>query len=256
MGKKRKNNRHRYIERAYRNLVSASRLNSFNITVKETDLYVHTAVNGLQSLTKESILKHRHYLEKYIDDHPGFATVLEPVRINKPAPAIVLEMAEAGRKTGVGPMAAVAGAIAQNVGRDLLSYSNTVIIENGGDIYFKTKDPVTVAIFAGRSPLNMRIGLQVDPGDDPFSVCTSSGTVGDSLSFGEADAVCILSGSCSLADAAATAICNRIRSKKDINTGIDFGKRIKGIKGIVAIVGDRIGMWGDTVLVPIPAKKG
>jgi len=246
----------RYTERKYRHLISASRLNAFDVTVKETDLYVHTTLTGLKALTKESILKHRGYLEKYIATHPGFASTLEPIQIKVPAPAIVLEMAEAGRKAGVGPMAAVAGAVAQNVGRDLLAHSDTVIIENGGDIFFKTEDPVTVAIFAGHSPLNLRIGLQVDPGDGLFSICTSSGTVGESLSFGQADAVCVLSNSCPLADAAATAICNRIQSKKDINAGIDFGKSIAGIRGIVVIVADKIGMWGEIVLVPILGKKG
>lgn len=231
-------------------------MHSFEVTVKETDLSVHAIATGLKALTKESTLKHRGHLEQYITAHPGFAVALEPVYVSPPAPNIVLEMAEAGSKAGVGPMAAVAGAIAENVGRDLLARSDRVIIENGGDLFLKTADPVTIAIFAGRSPLSLRIGLKIAPGDDPLSVCTSSGTVGESLSFGEADAVCVLSRSGSLADAAATAICNRIHSKNDISAGIDFGKSIVGVSGIVVIAEDKMGMWGDVVLAPVHGKKG
>jgi ApbE superfamily uncharacterized protein (UPF0280 family) len=93
------------------------------------------------------------------------------------------------------------------------------------------------------------MGLRVDPGAKPLSVCTSSGTVGHSLSFGKADAVCVLSHSCSLADAAATSIGNQITSKAHIGSAIDFGKNIKGVDGIVVIMGNKIGMWGELEVV-------
>ncbi len=93
------------------------------------------------------------------------------------------------------------------------------------------------------------MGLRVDPGKKPLSVCTSSGTVGHSLSFGKADAVCVLSRSCSLADAAATSIGNQITSKAHIGSAIDFGKNIRGVGGIVVIVGGEIGMWGELEVV-------
>jgi len=165
-------------------------------------------------------------------------------------------MAAASEKTGVGPMAAVAGAIAEHVGKDLLSYTDEVVVENGGDLFIRTDSPVTVGIFAGRSPFSMRIGLRVDPKGKPVSICTSSGTIGHSLSLGKADAVCVVSESCSLADAAATSIGNHVVSKTDIQKAIEFGQNIHGVTGLVIIMGDKIGLYGKVEIVPLKVKKG
>ena len=237
-----------YQKRSYRNLTAGKNLVGFRVAVKETDLFVH-AVKPLQDITRELILKHRGIIEAYIKRHPEFATSLTPWRISGPAPIIINDMASAGETAGVGPMAAVAGAIAEHVGIDLLRHTPEVVVENGGDVFLKTNGPVTVGIFAGNSPLSLSMGLQVDPGKEPLSVCTSSGTVGHSLSFGKADAVCVLSRSGSLADAAATSIGNQITSKADIGSAIDFGKNIKGVRGVVVIVGGKIGMWGELEVV-------
>ena len=244
-----------YKERAYRNLVDRDNLVSFRVAVKETDLFVH-ATKQLEDVTKELVLKHRGYLEAYIHENPEFAKTLEPYCINGPAPIIIKEMAAAGEKTGVGPMAAVAGAIAEHVGKGLLSYTDEVVVENGGDIFIKTDSPVTVGIFAGQSPFSMHIGLRVDPMGKPVSICTSSGTIGHSLSLGKADAVCVISESGSLADAAATSIGNHVASKTDIQKAIGFGKNIDGVTGLVIIMGDRIGLYGKVEMVPLKAKKG
>jgi ApbE superfamily uncharacterized protein (UPF0280 family) len=153
-------------------------------------------------------------------------------------------------------MAAVAGAIAEYVGNDLLAYSEEVIVENGGDIFLKTDDPVQMAIYAGQSPLSMQLGLKVDSMDHPVAVCTSSGTVGHSLSMGCADAVCVVSDSCALADAAATAIGNTVADPRDISAAIEIGKRMEGLQGIAVIIEDKIGVWGKMELVPMAPKKG
>jgi ApbE superfamily uncharacterized protein (UPF0280 family) len=237
-----------YQKRSYRNLTARENLVAFRVTVKETDLFVH-AVKPLEEITRELILKHRGVIEAYIKRHPEFVKTLKPWRVSGPAPIIINNMASAGEKAGVGPMAAVAGAIAEHVGIDLLMHTDEVVVENGGDIFFKTNGPVTIGIFAGKSPISLGMGLRVDPGEKPLSVCTSSGTVGHSLSFGKADAVCVLSGSCSLADAAATSIGNQITSKAHIGSAIDFGKNIKGVDGIVVIMGNKIGMWGEMEVV-------
>jgi len=229
-------------------LTAGKNLVGFRVAVKETDLFVH-AVNPLEDITRELILKHRGVIEAYIKRYPEFANMLTPWRISGPAPIIINHMASAGEKAGVGPMAAVAGAIAEHVGMDLLRHTPEVVVENGGDVFFKTNGPITIGIFAGKSRLSLGMGLRVDPGKEPLSVCTSSGTVGHSLSFGKADAVCVLSRSCSLADAAATSIGNRITSKANIGPAIEFGKKIKEISGIVVIVGGEIGMWGELEVV-------
>jgi ApbE superfamily uncharacterized protein (UPF0280 family) len=249
--------RNKYRKRAYRSRVRKGRLVPFEVKVKETDLLIHGNAS-LKLLAREMVLKHRGYIETYIQHHPEFVKTLTLWPLDGPAPRIIRQMIDAGNKAGVGPMAAVAGAIAEAVGIDLLSHENglkEVVVENGGDLFIKTDDPMTIGIFAGGSPLSFRVGLQISSAKYPIAVCTSSGTVGHSLSFGKADAVCVISRSCSLADAAATSIGNRISSKQDIKTGIDFGKKISEIDGILLIVGGEIGVWGELDMVPLDEKS-
>jgi hypothetical protein len=146
-------------------------------------------------------------------------------------------------------MAAVAGAVAEAVGRDLLQISDEVIVENGGDIYLSTAKERTVGLYAGRSPLSLKVGVLVGPETSPLGICTSSGTVGPSLSFGKADAVCVLSDSAALADAAATSIGNVVRDENDIERGLRRGREIEGVWGIVIVVGDKMGVWGNVRLI-------
>ncbi len=164
-------------------------------------------------------------------------------------------MVRAGEIAGVGPMAAIAGAIAEHIGLGLLNFTDHVIVENGGDVFIKTGTPLTVGIFAGKSPLSLHIGIRLGGGSKPVAVCTSSGTVGHSLSLGKADAVSVVANSCSIADAAATSIGNRIQSPGDIEYAIAEGQRIDKIRGILIIVGKKIGMWGDLEVVPLRGKK-
>ena len=153
-------------------------------------------------------------------------------------------------------MAAVAGAIAGRVGTDLLAHTPEVIVENGGDIFIKVNQPITIGIYAGVSPLSLQVGLQLSDIEKPFAVCTSSGTIGHSLSMGRADAVCVVADSCALADAVATAAGNHVHSKADIQAAVDFGKAVQGVKGMAVIVGDGLGIWGQLNLVPMQNKKG
>ena len=242
-------------QRAYRNWVQSNHLVSFAVKVKETDLLVHAA-EPLEELTRELVLEQRAIIEWYVNQYPRFARALYPWHIAGPAPPIIQAMANAGEKAGVGPMAAVAGAVAEFVGRGLLPCTNEVIVENGGDVFLKTNDPTTVGLFAGKSPLSMRFGLRTPGGNAPIAICTSSGTVGHSLSLGKADAVCVVSSSGPLADAAATSIGNRVESKRDIQTAIDFGKAIEGVSGLVLVVEDEMGLWGELEIVPLDLKKG
>ena len=235
-------------KRTYRKLVSTEKLTTFQVVVQETDLMVH-AERKLAAQTRELVLEHRGYVQAYINAYPDFRTTLEPWRQKGPAPNIISDMIKAGADAGVGPMAAIAGAIAEHVGRGLLAFTDQVMVENGGDVFIKTNSPVTVGIFAGASPLSMRVGIRLDSGKRPIAVCTSSGTLGHSLSLGQADAVCVVADSCALADAAATSIGNRIQSKADINTAIAAGQRIADIAGIVIIVGEKIGAWGELELI-------
>jgi hypothetical protein len=221
--------------------------------VKETDLYLR-AQRNLKEEALEAILKCRASLEKYIEHHPRFPTALEPLPVAEDAPQMVREMAEAAERAGVGPMAAVAGAIAEGTGRELMKFSAEVIVENGGDIFLKVLKRRLVGVYAGKSPFTGKIALEIQPEETPLGICTSSGTVGHSLSFGSADAVIVLSPSTALADAAATAIGNLIREASDIPKGIEFAQGIEGLKGVVIIKEDKMGVWGEVRICPRELK--
>jgi ApbE superfamily uncharacterized protein (UPF0280 family) len=239
-----------YEERTYRNLVKTDDLTNFEVIVRETDLLVR-AERDLSKEARESILKYRHQLETYIAMHPEFFKSLVPLKEDPYAPEIGREMIRTSNLAHVGPMAAVAGAMAEFVSKDLLKFSKQVIIENGGDTYLATTRERMIGIYAGTSPLSLKLGIVISPEDSPVGVCTSSGTVGPSLSFGKADAVCILSKSAALADAAATAVGNLVRDQRDIERGLEKGKEIEGVLGTLIIVNDRMGVWGNIRLVQL-----
>jgi uncharacterized protein len=236
-----------YQPRTYRRWVDGQDLTAFTVTEKETDLYIRAATD-LERKARRLVHKYRRQLEGYIEKEPAFRTSLKPLAVPATAPAIVRQMAEAARAAGVGPMAAVAGAIAECVGRELLEFSPEVIVENGGDIFLKTQRRRTIGIYAGDSPLTGRLGIQIEARDTPLGVCTSSGTVGHSLSFGRADAVVVLAPATTLADAAATAIGNRVNGPEDIEKALEFARGIPGLKGVVIIIGESIGADGDIKL--------
>jgi len=236
-----------YQERTYRNRVFNNNLIPFHVCVRETDLFILSDSN-LSDLSLQSIYKYRGFIESYIKSHPDFLTSLVPIREDSMAPNIVRDMLNASLETGVGPMASVAGAIAEYVGYDLLVSSRNVIVENGGDIFLKTERDVSIGVFAGDSPLSYKVNLLLKQEQMPLGVCTSSGTVGHSLSFGNADAVCVMSKSSSMADSAATAIGNLVKSKKDIKMALERGIELKGVSGVLIIVGDNFGAIGELEL--------
>lgn len=244
-----------YAERTYRTQMARGHLVSFRTVVKETDLMIQADCD-LATVCRDLVLRYRGYLENYITVHREFAQTLVPWPVSGPMPVIVKDMAVAGNHAGVGPMAAVAGAMAEQVGRGLLEHSQEVVVENGGDLFIKLSKPSTVGIYAGTSPLSMKFGVKIDPTDKPVAVCTSSGTLGHSLSFGKADAATVISDSCCLADAAATSICNRVDSPASVPGAIEYGRSIKGVRGLVVICGKTMGAWGEVDIERLGGKKG
>ena len=236
--------------RLYRHWIKDSGLISLNVAVEQTDLFIRCRSN-LKSKALDSVLKHRGSLEAYIGHHPLFLTTLDPYQAESEAPTIVKEMAGASQLASVGPMAAVAGAIAEAVGRDLLAFSPEVIVENGGDIFLKISEKRLVGIYAGQSSFTKKIALEIMPGETPLGIGTSSGTVGHSLSLGSADAVISLSSSAALADAAATAIGNMVNTADDIPKAIEQAGSIEGLQGVIIIIGDQMGVWGGVKIVPL-----
>lgn len=225
-------------------------LESFNVTVGESDLQI-SAESNLAEETKHLLIKYRNEIAAYIKKYPEFLTSLVPINPAAEAPEIIKDMCRASSLADVGPMAAVAGAISKYVGKSLLKYSEEIIVENGGDVFIKTKKNRRIAIYAGKSVFSNRIGITLPYDRGEYGVCTSSGTVGHSLSFGKADAAVILSKDVVLADTAATATANVVKSKKDIQKGLNAAMSIPGVEGVVIIVQDKIGAYGAVDIVKI-----
>jgi len=236
-----------HIDRTYRRLTSPRNYSHFTVKISETDLYI-LADSDLSDLAFKSALRCRVQIEEYIRIHPEFRSSLVPISGDTLAPDIVRDMLKASRRASVGPMASVAGAIAEHVGKDLLKESSNVMVENGGDIYLNVTDNVLIGIFAGDSPLTGRLALSIDAKETPVGICTSSGTVGHSLSFGIADAVCIKSKSTALADAAATTVGNLIKKRTDVKKGLERAMSIPGVLGVLIIADDTLAVQGNMEL--------
>ncbi len=241
--------------RVYRRESDGSRFNSFAVTIKESDLWIAVSSpaysENLQQRCEQMTWQVRHQLERYLADRPQIQASLEPYLLEVDAPLILRKMARAGNQVGVGPMAAVAGAIAEAVGLFLLDYADEVIVENGGDIFISVNEPVNIGIYAGNSPLSGKLALRIEPARTPLGVCASSATVGPSLSLGSADAAVAISSSTPLADAAATALGNMVKSPDDFQTALDYARKLDQVSGALLICGDKIAAWGEVELVKV-----
>jgi ApbE superfamily uncharacterized protein (UPF0280 family) len=257
------------IYRTYRR--SRPGLHCFRVAVGETDLWIEASWDCRKEV--ERLVKYyRRQVKNYIHLHPDFLTTLEPWADDPEAPEVVTRMITASRQAGVGPMAAVAGAINYCVGLALLngegpkeagekgtvnkeSFQRELLIENGGDLFLSGSRQRIVGIHAGESPFSWRIGVQIDPesyrhnGHSYMGICTSAGRVGHSLSMGQADAAVILSTDPVLADAVATATANRIQTPRDLKSAIEFATSIPQVTGVLLVCGEKLAVWGDLQVV-------
>jgi len=244
-----------YRERKYRGLLEVGDLISSFVRIKDTDLHILSDRDVTLS-AQDLALRYRLQVEGYIAKNPEFARSLVPVSRDNHAPPLVKEMLDAAHVAGVGPMAAVAGTIAEYVGRALIAEGCLeVMVENGGDIFLSRTTDCRVAIFAGESPLSNRVGVRLKAVSMPVAVCTSSGTVGHSLSFGKADSVTVVAQSAALADAVATRLGNMVGQTgggdSTIKEVLDTGRLIDGVQGVVVICDEHIGAAGDIELIKI-----
>ncbi len=238
------------LRRVYREGLKTAGLTSFVVSEGETDLYV-VATADLTAEVSQAISLYRSHITNYLALDPDFARSLEPLAAATDAPEIIKHMCRAARLTGVGPMAAVAGAIAHYVANDIMTISEELIIENGGDIFINSNEDRLVQIYAGGSPLSNKVALRLRADDLPLGVCTSSGTVGHSLSFGQADAAVVVARDTVLADAAATKLGNLINSREDIETSLEQIMTIEGVLGALVIFQDHLGLIGELELVKL-----
>jgi len=236
---------YRYQKRFYRDWIKSEDLRATHISAKETDLQILTNKILPRAFIEERIRAYRWDIENYINKDPRFLAAYKPISVELTAPEIVKEMALQAKLANVGPMATVAGAIAEFLGRDLLKEGyKDVIIENGGDIFIKTRKARSVGIYPGSAKIWNKLHLVIKPAMTPLGICSSSGTIGHSMSFGTADSVIILSKSATLTDAVATATANRVNSKEDLQKAVDFARAIPGIIGVAIIMKNNMISWG------------
>jgi hypothetical protein len=236
--------------RGYRRQTDAAGLVTFEVIHGETDLQV-SAVRDLSREAALIVAGLRGDLESYIGAHPLFAESFVPVECDVDAPEIIRAMAEAGARAGVGPMAAVAGSVAERVARGLAYHSPEVIVENGGDLFLLGQTRRRVLLVAGDSALSGRICIELDAEDLPSAVCTSSGKVGHSVSLGAAHGVTVIAADGAVADAAATAVGNLVHGPDGIERALERALAIEGVRAAVVVTGDRIGALGGVRLVPL-----
>jgi ApbE superfamily uncharacterized protein (UPF0280 family) len=238
---------------------------SITLSVEQSDLWIGWNggseegnpgfVSELQSWTQRELEKIREGLRRYTTDHPAFLTTLESLPEDPSAPPLVQTLLRSSQSVHVGPMAAVAGAVAEALGTKLVEkyHFRELVIENGGDLWISIRSPLRVAVYAGLSSLSGKIGITVMPEHSPCGLACSSGTVGPSKSFGKADAAVVVCKSAPLADAWATALGNRIRYQGDLLPAVndlwDMGRQEtlgedKNIMGILAILADRMAAVG------------
>ncbi|WP_292465227.1 UPF0280 family protein [Methanolobus sp.] len=214
--------------------------------LKETIVTIQADERSYIEAAKAEIICQRMELERYISFDPFFRTSLEPYGIKGEAPLIIRRMTEAATTMGIGPMSAVAGTISAFAVEAMVDAGATfAIVDNGGDIAIINDRPVVMGIYAGESSLK-NLGFTLKERDIITGICTSSGTVGPSISFGMADAAVVFSDNVPLADSAATALGNATAVGRDaVEASFDVVKDASGIKGAIVIQGDYLGLWGE-----------
>jgi len=194
----------------------------------------------------EVIVQERKKLEAYILRHPEFKNALSPIALLPEAPEIAQKMAKASTATGLGPMASVAGTLAQ-IGVEAAKEAgcNEAIVENGGDMYIMSPTLVTIGIYAGKNSIGAQLAFQLTPEELPLAICSSSSKMGHSLSLGDCELATVIAKDAALADSVATLTCNSISIETEVELVLDKVGQIEGIRGILVVKNSKIGLWGN-----------
>lgn len=221
---------------------------------KETraSLKIDDETIGIKILDR--LYRARKDLDRYLKIHPEFFKSLFPLDPKPSAPETAFLMAEAAHKADVGPSAAVAGALIDTAIGE--AEANHILLENGGEIYVKVNRETSVGVYAGPSPFSNKIKLTFKCGESPTGIGTSSASVGQALTFGDADAATAIADNTALADAAATTICNAVKGSNltSLRMGIRTAKEIKGVRGTIIIKGMYMIAWGNLPRLDYKAK--
>ncbi|MDO4288512.1 MAG: UPF0280 family protein [Eubacterium sp.] len=240
-----------YEKRYYRQWMQPEDMAAFRLVEYETDLFVAVSESSFSENLKAAVVKEIHRVRQILVDYekaqPGFFESLVPLAARAEDPGLIAAMKAAASLAGVGPMAAVAGAVSHQVGHNILGGCPEYILENGGDLFIKTRRPRRVAVETGHSPFE-GLHLLIEASEKPLGICTSSGIMGHSLSFGRADAATVISEDVYLADAAATALGNRVKRAEDIQAALNWVQTVPGVLGALVIADGQLGAWGAVVL--------
>ncbi len=240
--------------RFYRSFHTCPRWDTYRVRQESSDLYIRS--QGNHAFLVQQVLRDlRGKILAHIQRQPEFLQAMEPIPELSAVEPIIARMYHASRTAGVGPMAAVAGAISQSTALELNSRSAEVIVENGGDNYLILQETALSTIYAGNSRLSGCLGLQIQPWQTPLAICTSSGTVGHSVSLGQADAATIISQDACLADAAATATANMVQDQEKLEQALDFALSLPGVMGALLIYQDTLAAHGDLQLVSLQDQQ-
>ncbi|MDF0590845.1 UPF0280 family protein [Candidatus Methanocrinis natronophilus] len=226
-------------------MTEASDLQRERFRLKETIVTITAQERDHLEAAKEEIAIQRGLLEEFIRSDPFFLVTLEPYELPaKDAPLIVREMARAASAVGIGPMSGVAGTIALFALEAMIRAGAThAVVDNGGDVALVCDRPILMGIYAGPSPLK-DLAFEIPPGKKPLGICTSSGTVGPSISFGFADAAVVVSDDVPLADAAATALGNAIGLASPLSDSF-HAVAVPGVTGALVIRGEEMALVGE-----------
>ena len=191
------------------------------------------------------IMQQRRILEDYIVRHPDFRHSLEPIELQDDAPEVAKRMARAAWLVGVGPMAAVAGAMAESAAKaGLEAGAQEAIVENGGDIYLQAVEPVIIGLYTGTDEIASQLAFSLQPEDTPISICSSSGKMGHSMSKGDCDLATVVAKDAALADAAATLAANLVKTVDDVDRTLKQIEAIEGVDGVLIVKDNRVGLAG------------
>ena len=232
-----------YEERFYRNkIISKFKM---EVSFKESDLLICSDKEIAKEKAQNILVKYYEQIEGYAMKNPLFLTSLSPLEIDQTAPPIIKEMIESSKVTGIGPFSAVAGAVAQYVGGELLNHCRELIIENGGDIFLKINEDKIIGVYLGQEFKINNLNLKVKKRSQAFGVASSSSSLGHSLNFGKADLVSVVAKNIIIADGFATAISNRIKKLEDVDKILAEAKDKLPIEGLLVAFGEKIFLWGN-----------
>jgi len=238
----------KYQKRFYRAWQNPYDLVGFRVKYKESDISIY-AEKDLTEIALPLLIDCRRPIEKTIESYPLFESSLEPIQTESKYP-IIKEMIKEATIANVGPMAGVAGAIAQCLGKSLLNYSGEILIENGGDLFIKSNKDRILMVYTGEdSPFRNKLKIKLKAKNEPYGVCTSSKTIGHSINLGNTDVTVILSISPITADVFATAISNMVKTQGDIEKAVEYGMGFDRILGGLIVIGDKVSAWGKVEFV-------